>query len=75
MQILPDAPATNTPPVLPPDDPNAPETEREPSIDPPPTVPPVDAPGDDPRTPPPPPQTTAYLFFTRTCAVPSLSEW
>jgi hypothetical protein len=32
------------PPILPPDDPHAPDVIREPSIDPPPTVPPVDEP-------------------------------
>lgn len=46
------------PPVLPPDDPNAPDIGREPSIDPPPTVPDQDAPSENPRLPPPPGRTT-----------------
>lgn len=51
----PDSPA---PPVLPPDAPGAPDISREPSIDPPPTVPDQDAPSEDPLTPPPPGRTT-----------------
>ncbi|MDA1306298.1 MAG: hypothetical protein O2917_03415 [Acidobacteria bacterium] len=50
------------PPVVPPDDPRAPDVEREPSIDPPPTAPPADAPSEDPRRPPAPPRTTKRLF-------------
>lgn len=52
------APSGSTPPVVPPDDPRAPDVEREPSIDPPPTAPPSEAPGEDPRQPPAPPRTT-----------------
>lgn len=51
-------PQPPVPPVLPPDDPNAPDIGREPSIDPPPTVPPQDAPSDNPRLPPEPGWTT-----------------
>jgi hypothetical protein len=35
-------------PVVPPDDPHRPDVEREPSIDPPPTDPPVEAPSEKP---------------------------
>lgn len=44
-------PDSPVPPVLPPDDPNAPDTMRLPSIDPPPTVPDREAPSDDPTQP------------------------
>jgi hypothetical protein len=37
-----------TRPVVPPDDPNRPFIDREPSIDPPPVRPPVEAPAEDP---------------------------
>ena len=42
---LPQAPEQ---PVVPPDDPNRPDVDREPSIDPPPTDPPVQAPSEKP---------------------------
>jgi hypothetical protein len=43
-------------PVVPPDDPNRPHIEREPSIDPPPTEPPMELPSEKPViTEPPPP--------------------
>lgn len=45
------------PPILPPDDPNAPDVTRLPSIDPPPTVPDQDAPSENPTLPPPEPMT------------------
>ena len=51
-------PSRPLPPVLPPDDPNAPDLGREPSIDPPPTVPDQGAPSDDPLAPPLPGWTT-----------------
>lgn len=47
-------------PVLPPDDPNAPYTSREPSIDPPPTVPRQEAPAEDPARPKAPGRTTYH---------------
>jgi hypothetical protein len=61
-EILPttSVPDPTIPPVLPPDDPNAPDIGREPSIDPPPTVPDQDAPSDNPRLPPPPGWTTVH---------------
>lgn len=43
-------------PVVPPDDPNAPDVIREPNIDPPPIAPPVEAPSEDPRLPEPSPR-------------------
>jgi hypothetical protein len=51
--VKPNRPGPTTPtspnqPVVPPDDPSAPHVGREPSIDPPPTVPPVKAPSDNP---------------------------
>lgn len=52
-------------PVVPPDDPSAPDVDREPSIDPPPTAPPTKAPSEDPREPPPRPQTTSALVRRR----------
>jgi hypothetical protein len=45
------------PPVLPPDDPNAPDIGREPSIDPPPTIPENEPPVQDPQVPPAAPMT------------------
>lgn len=51
-------PDPQVPPVLPPDDPNAPDIGREPSIDPPPTVPDQGAPSENPRLPPSPGWTT-----------------
>jgi hypothetical protein len=53
-------PDPQIPPVLPPDDPNAPDIGREPSIDPPPTVPDQDAPTENPRLPPAPGWTTSW---------------
>ncbi len=53
-QIAPGPPQV---PVLPPDDPKAPDVTRLPSIDPPPTVPGQDAPSGDPMLPPPEPMT------------------
>ena len=60
-EILPTSvPDPTIPPVLPPDDPSAPDIGREPSIDPPPTVPDQDAPSENPRLPPPPGWTTVH---------------
>jgi hypothetical protein len=43
-------------PVVPPDDPNRPDVDREPSIDPPPTEPPMRAPSEKPISEPPAPR-------------------
>jgi hypothetical protein len=45
---VPGLPKTPEPPIVPPDDPHRPDVEREPSIDPPPTDPPLDAPSEKP---------------------------
>jgi len=45
---IPGLPKTPEQPVVPPDDPHRPDVEREPSIDPPPIEPPVQAPSEKP---------------------------
>ena len=51
---IPDAPKSPEQPVVPPDDPHRTDIEREPSIDPPGTHPPVHAPSEKPLTEEPP---------------------
>ena len=51
-------------PVVPPDDPQAPDVIGEPSIDPPPTDPPFEAPTENPRLPDPPPRAETRTVVT-----------